>query len=559
MTDISIIGVVGTDGVQPIFQPDGRWCWWSIGEIFNEGTVGQNKYVPKINDYVIDPETYTTYRVTYLDPVTLYPTLEEIRPANMSFGFSETDILFGVGPGTQADTYRVYIDKSVMPYILAVDIRLRVAGTMAKYAKLFKGANLTNTGHVVSKVYDSNGNFISENVPLELVALDSHVNYSIKTVAVCHTVEDLVNGEIVTAVIYNDQGHVVSKRQLLVEETSFIRSINASRKYVSHISLENAFLSPTFDHRIEFPLNIPINAINLMGIVHYSDGDTLRLPVDGSKFTMHGLEQYLSTIIGQKVDMVLSYALSENETAYAGVTSDGHYVTEPYELITVNPNNSYSVKLFGYPIWVSEATGYVMQWWLFNLDRNVWFDVTPYVRFADNTGPYDPKGYGYLQHKTVSINLHDVSGAFNQFIHVQTVDIVLNGFPDVSPLSTAWTMSHESITGRPFYGTGLYAKKVSDTELNLSSGIATYEEWLERVYSDTFPLVDRSAELTAPVPTHFVVTINGVSTEYPVANWNANIVVNQDITVFKTITLRFVKKTGVADMQLGISAMLVKP
>jgi hypothetical protein len=233
-----------------------------------------------------------------------------------------------------------------------------------------------------------------------------------------------MDGEIVTAVVYSDTGHVVSKRQLLVENTSFIRSLNVSQKYVSHISLECPFLSQSVDNTIEFPLNVPLNALNMMGVVHYSDGSTLKLPVNGSKFTMHGVDQYVSSIVGQRVDLVLSYALSDNEVAYANTNVNGRYVTEAYFLLTTNPNNSYSIKLFGYPYFIDENNGYQMRWWLFNLDRNISFEVTPFVRFSENTGPYDPKGYGYLQRKSVSLNLRDVSAAFKPFIHTQLVDIV---------------------------------------------------------------------------------------------------------------------------------------
>ena len=557
MSDQGVIGVVGTDGKNPVFNPDGLWQIWSITDIWRGG-IGEHKHIPKIGDYVIDPATFTTWIVESLDDITLVPTLREIRPANMSFSLSETDILFGVGPGTQADTYRVYLDTSVTPHILAVDIRLKIAGSMASYAKLFKGSDVSNQGHVVSKVYDSNGNFISENIPLELVAIDSHVNYSIKTIAVCHCSEDLLDGEIITAVIYNDQGHVVSKRQLLAENTSFIRSTNASQKYISHISIESAFLSPTEDHVIRFPLNIPLNALNLMGIVHYSNGDTLRLPVDGSKFRMFGLEQYVSSIVGQQVDLVLSYGLSTNEIAYAGVTGDGHYITEPYQLVTVNPNNSYTVKLFGYPVWIDDANGYQMRWWLFNLDRNVYFDVTPFVRFAENTGSFNPKGYGYQQRKSVNINLRDVSGAFNSFVHVQLVDIVLIAPPDNSISQTAWTMAHESVSTRPAYGQNLYCKKVSTNLIKVSADIADQATWLEQLYLQTYPLLDRTSELSVPTPTHFVVMVNGTESEFALSNWDHELLISQDVTEFSTVFIRFIKRTASGDQQLAISALIVK-
>ncbi len=550
-------GVVGTDGKVPSFDANGLWRMWAIGEIFT-GQTGENKYVPKKNDYVIDPSTFTTYIVDDLDPITLIPTLREIRPANMSFSFSDTDVLFGVGPGTQSDTYRVYLDTSVTPHVLAVDVRLRVAGSMASYAKIFKGSVLNETeGHVISKTYDSSGNFVSQNVGLELVAVDSHENHSVKIVRVCHCTEQLQDGEIVTVVVYSDNGHVVSKRQLLVENTAFIRGLNTSLKYVTHISLESPFLSQSVDKTIEYPLNVPTNALNLMGNVHYSNGEVLRLPVDGTKFRMFGLQQFVSTIVGQKMDLVLSYALSSNETAYAGVSGDGNFVTEGYELLVVNPNNSYTVKLFGYPYWVDSAVGYQMRWFLMNLDRNLFFDVTDKVAFAQNTGPFDPKGYGYMQRKAVTLNLRDVSGTFKAFVHTQTVEIVLNGEPQSD--STAWLMSHESNSSRPSYGLDIFAKRKSANTLNLSSDIATFAEWKTRVYEHTFPLINPNTDVVPLTPTHILVTLNNVTNEYPITDWATDLVMSGTVTAKQTVGIRFIKRTASGDLQLAMAAMIVRP
>jgi hypothetical protein len=344
------------------------------------GGVGASMYVPKVKDYVMDTETYTAYVVDNLDPVTLIPTLREIKPANMSFSLSTTDVLFGTGPGTASETYRVYIDKSVTPHVLSVDASLKVAGTQCQYAKIFKSTDVTSMGTVVSMVYDNSGNLITNNVPLELAAMDSHVNHTVKVVTPCYTTANLIDGELVTVVFYNTAGHVVHKRQLMVEVSSFIRSINLATKYISHISLDTAFLSPTLDHVINFPVNIPLNSLNMMGIVHYSDGSTLSLPVDGVKFKMHGLDQYVSTIVGQQVNLVLTYELSSGEVAYNGLSDDNRYISEPYSLVTINPNNSYAVKLFVYPEWLNDTDGYGLRWWMFNMDRNVYFDVTGHVK-----------------------------------------------------------------------------------------------------------------------------------------------------------------------------------
>jgi hypothetical protein len=321
--------------------------------------------------------------------------------------------------------------------------------------------------------------------------------------------------------------------------------------------LKCPFLSPTTEATIEFPLNIPVNALNLIGQVHYSNGDILELPVDGTKFKMLGLEQYVSNIVGQRIPLVLSYSLASNETSYAGVGVESNYVTEPYDLVTVNQNNSYAVKLFGYPFWVDATVGYQMRWWLMNLDRNVFFEVTPHVVFDASTGAFNPKAYGYMQRKSVSINLRNISGAFKAFTHVQIVDIVLNGEP--VPETTAWTVSHEANNTRPNYGLGLFADKISSNVLNVTSGLATQSLWLEKLYLATYPLVNPNTEIAPMTPTHFIVSYEGIATEYPISSWDQNLSVATAITNYSTLFIRFIKRTASGDLNLAVSALIIKP
>lgn len=314
---ISTLGVVGSDGITPVYAPDARWCWWELKEIYF-GNVGDRRYVPKVGDCIKDTDINADYIVASIDPVTLIPTLRALVALNNG-GLSEQDILFGVGPGTQADTYRVYLDTSVLPYVLAVDARLYVAGSATSYCKIFRGADVSDQSKVVSALFDQSGTLLTLNIPLELARFDNHLNVSTKIVSVCHTKEQMNDGELVTIVFYDDIGHVVSKRQLLVENTAFIRSINVSQKYISSISVETPFLSATTDNLIEFPINVPLQGIGLFGIVNYSDGSSLRMPVDGTKFKIFGIEQFVGTIVGQKINLVLSYTVGSDETVYGAV------------------------------------------------------------------------------------------------------------------------------------------------------------------------------------------------------------------------------------------------
>ncbi len=560
MATSSTTGVVGNDGVVPVYNPDGRWQLWSINDIWRGETgPGRNRYVPNLGDYVIDPETSITYIVERIDAVTLEPTLREKRLITEGSSLSESNIMFGVGVGDQSSTYRVYLDTSVTPYVMAVDARLKIPGTASSYMKIFKGTALGNDGEVVSKIYDNSGNFISQNIPLEIVAIDSHTNYSIKAPKVCYCTTAMEDGEIATLIAYSPEGHVTFKKQVMVENTSFIRDVNASTKYITHIGLKSPFLSKMETNTINFPLNIPTNSLNLTGVVYYSDGTALELPVDGTKFRMIGLEQYVSSIVGQEMKLVLSYTLSPGEVAYAGVSvGNQKYINEPYSMITTDQNTSYTVKLYGYPEWVSASTGYRLKWFLFNLDRNVAFDVTDKVRFAESTGTFDSFSDGYSQRRSVYLNLRDVSAVFKPFVHTQLAEVMLRTPPD--NLETPWTVQQESATEQLPYGTNTTARIHATLKnvINLNAGATTKAEWLDKVYKKTYPLVDSITRIPAPEPTHFILTYGTHTSEHPISDWNQDITLSKDAAVRGTVFIKFIRRTTITELQLSMAAMMLK-
>lgn len=551
-TPINTNGITGLDGIVPVYDGNARWCWWNIDEIF-DGTVGANRYVPKVNDYVEDTIDFVTYIVKSIDPVTLLSTLEPINRSILNGVITNNDALIGPGP----ESYRVYYDTTVTPHILAVDIRNQVKGTQASYAKLFKGVVVTGpNAKVISFMYDSGGAFLSQNVPLELVGIDSHINHSIRVVNVCHTNEVLTNGEIVTAVIYSAEGHVLSKRQLLVENTSFIRTLNASQKYVSSISLKSPFLSSTDSSTLEYPINVPMQSFNMIGVVNYSDGSKLELPVDDSKFKILGLERYIATVVGQRLNLVLSYALDPNETAYGAVSGDSKYVTEPFELITIDQVGSFSVKLYCYPVWVDNTTGYTLRWSLYNLERAVSFDVTPYVSYNPGSSPFNGLSYGVNQSLSVRVNLRDISPVFNSYIHVQNIQVLLRE-PGTSR-QTNWSIIFEPGQPSP-YGVDTHAKvdilSSNTTRVFMNSGATSQTDWLNKLFFNTKPLYDNRRESTSPTPNYFAILVGNDRYEYPVAAWNNPFVIPVGLEINDTLMVEFFKRSATGDLLLGRSGL----
>lgn len=547
--------VVGLDGHSPVYNPEDSWHMWKLAEIYT-GQVGFQRYVPKIGDWVKDTDTNVDYEVTLLDPTTLVPTLTEKKAAAVD---EFTDVLLGVGPGTQSDTYRLYRDASKTPNTLAVDARLHVAGTMAATCKIFKGSDLTGDAAVISNFYDNAGNLLGNAIPLELVAMDSSsgTNISIKTVPVCYTTQDLSDGELVTAVFFAADGHVVSKRQLLVENTAFIRSSNSSLKYVTGIALKTPFLSPSDPMLVQYPLNVPLEGLQLIGVVNYSDGSSVELPVDGTKFSVFGFERFVSSIVGQQFSIVLKYVLSAGEICYtANAVSNDRFVSEVYKATTLNEDGAYSVKLFGYPVWGGAVSGYQMEWYMYNLDRQAAWHVTPYVSYNANQPVFDGLRYGANQHLSVSVNLKDVNPTFKNYTHTQTLDVVLFGPGTLR--TTNWTVGFDPNQSPP-YGIGDHADTVFTNAnlatVNISCGETDFNAWLNRLYSLTKPLTDPQQELAPPAPTHFSIVLGGQDVVFPIASWNQTIVLNQALTNNGTLFVKFFKRTADNDIQLAIAAL----
>ena len=553
---LSVSGVTGLDGVSPVYEPDARWTTWSLKEIYT-GVAGAKRFVPKVHDYVVDPDTDVWRKVLSIDPTTMIARLGLIERVD-SGEFTEADKLLGKGPGSPSDTYRVYLDKSVMPHTLAVDARVLIPGSDPVKARIFKGSDLAGTQEVISAFYDQSGTLLGQDIPLELAALHQIDNRTVKTVPVCYTTADLPNGEVVTLIATSDAGHVVYKRQLMVENTEFIRSTSIGTKYITGVKLESPFLSKSDPNLVQYPINVPLSGLNLMGVVSYSDGTSLRMPVDGTKFTMFGWEGYVATVVGQKFPLQLRYNMSADEQAYTGVTVDGKAIMKAFKATTLKAEGAYTVKLFGYPVWIDAANGYRIEWFLYNLDRNVVYRVTPWVNINSNSAVFDPTAYGIRQHLVVSVNLNDVNGSYKSYNHIQTIDFVLAA-PGTAR-ETNWTVTFDP-NQNPVFGEGNHAKttfvNANLMTVRLDAGATTKEQWLERLYSRSRPLVDSDRELVAPTPDFFSITVGSRDIEFPISQWNAELMLDQALPNNSTMFVKFFRRTADGDLHLAVAGVPV--
>lgn len=546
--------------ISPIYDPEGRFNIWKKPEIFT-GPDGTGQFVPKVDDLVVDiiSNVVNWSRVSDVNIGNYLSTLVPIAPVpDNSLGIG--DISVGVGMGRHNETAFVYINKNTIPYSLATDGRRYVYGSDKVYCKIFAGTDISGVGRVISAVYNSSGDFVTENVSLELVATDAfNNNVGIKSVMPCKTSANLVDGEVVTLVYYNSSGDVVQKEQFQVVNTAFIRKSGAGVKTVVGVGLLNPFLSTQNGKTLVYPRNLALSAENLTGVVYYNDGSEQHLPVDGVVFSVTGLDAYDSSIPGESFPLVVKYQLDVNEQAYGNVGGANH-VSENYVITTAAPNLNYEVRLFPAPKWIGATQGYGLTWWLYDAARSSAVDVSSLVSLASDSAPMSPRAYGVKQTLKARINLSFVAGNYNSFVHTQLVDITLQSpgtFRQDSSTPPNWFISPVSgIT--PMAGAGVFTsfKPVSgNTSLfKVRANITNLQDWLTAYYYDSQPIILTPAESVPPTPTHFVLSINGAEFQYPLASWNQDLMITASCANSDTVYIRF-QYAGQQLLELGVIGM----
>ena len=560
-SNIVIPNISGSiDGKVPVYNPDGRFQTWALEQLWN-GTVGTNRYVPNVGDLVWDKVEREFLEVIDVDPSTLVPTLASVEESVKDAGLvDKVDLVLGVGPGKASDTFRCYIDTSVMPHTLAVDGRCLTFGSEVRTYQICRGSELDGTLKVISAMYDQSGQYVGNSVPLELASMRDHSNFCTWTFPTCYTTDQVDDNEVLQVRVFTADGGLKQKFIVLAENTAFIRLTDTAYKYITHISLETPFLSPGDPNLIEYPLNVPLKGLNLFGIVHYSDGTSRRMPVDGTKFEIMGFNHFVATQVGEQTKLVLQYNLSNDEIHYGSSVSVTKAIQELYRAVSVKEDGSYTVKLFCYPDWIDDLNGYRLRFFMYNLDRNTYKEVTAFTKMNDNTAAFKPKQYGVLQQLSVSVNLRDVNPAYKSWIHVQVIDVVLHREP-TDDSGSPWLIGYER-EQMPLFGVNNWAEVeyVNATRrlLDISLGETNIEEWYKRMFWATKPLYAPSVEAKSPLPNTFIVATRAKTYEFPIEQWNSKLTLDKDVLNVETVYIRFIRRVGTVDLQLAMAALPVK-
>lgn len=522
---------------------------------------GEGSYVANVDDEVF-AYGLGRFRVARVDLTDYHVDLAlwEAPKSNNSDGL--TDVLLGTGPGLTSESYRCFIDTRVFPHRLDISSRLYTHGTEAKEIRVYKGINTSETGEVISAYYNQTGDYIGDAIPLETQPNVNLNNKTTKAPVMGYTSKTLLDGEMVTVVVYNTHGAVTDQCKMLVHNTNLTRHPTAAMKRVRSIELLSPYLSASEPNVLMVPINVTVATLALQAKVTYIDGSTAVMDVvdetANGKFKLLGLKYWSPSISGTEQDLTLIYNLSvQEEYSYLqGETANGA-VTATYKIRAKDIDPAYNLKLFAFPSWVNAQTGYQLEYWLYDLTRKIARQVPKgAISLRDNSPGFDGLEFTSTQHLQVGVSLKVMDLAYGDHVHVQQLQISLLKAGSVN--ASNWRLKF-SANQPKWFGDNLKAVVKAGSAglstINVAQGLTDKAKWLDAVYYAADPLYDPQTEVKAPEPTHFVLVTKTRSVEVPIAQWATAITFINDMAEGQTVYLKFIKRLANSDLQLGVAGL----
>lgn len=544
-------------------DPERGFWTWNRSEIVS--FPGQtNKFIPNKDDAVRDWDQ-GVFRVVEVDQTTGMSILERwIEPPHPDTD-GEENVLIATGPGYSSESFRMFLDQTVTPHTLSPDLRCHFYGTDVTGYKVFRGSDISEEfGEIISEFYDASGNHLGPTVPVITAVLPGMLPGTVYEHGVTapmsgYTSVSMPDGERVTLVAYGANKQL-STAQLVVVNSQAIRQPDTSKSYVKGIAIESSWISSSDPKVIEFPLNVAVESLPMFGMVSYRNGKKVRHAVNGGSMELLGLRNYVATEVGQEFGLTLTYQLADDEISYGINPTTERKITSRYIARTTPAEGAYACRLFVYPVWVSATIGYRLEFWLYNQDREKFWNVTPYIQLGSTSRAFDPKGYGFVQDLTYALNLNQVDGVFKpvRFTTKIQVSLLQDGGNGDANWEVTFRPDQDATYGRDLKA-DLEMVQTNIWNLRLANGAQSKEQWLAKMYYAAEPLINPEVEVLVPEPTHFRVKFLHNSYEYAISQWKDILKVNNDLGANGALVyIQWIRRTAGTDLQLAMTAVPVK-
>ena len=535
-----------------IIDKDRPFRVWSPSELYSE-TTGTG-FVPNPGNLIKNEVTRGFDEVTFVNYT--IPSWE-VEPYGTTQIFNQDAILGGHYP-LRSDKYIAYVDTTKLPASLVMHEDVKFKGPDVQAIRLFRGSDVSDKGEVLSGYY-VNGILDETFLPVKTISV-AGAQTVIKSPLPGALLADVQHGEGYSFVVYGDNDRVIAMGRGHFVKTNLVMALETPARTILDIKLKSPFIVDVNSKTLTLPINIPLDSIPLSCEIRYSDG-VKELPVDGSRVKLNGLRNagahdtyYLSSNAGHTLPLVLTYTLSKGES-YAGEGLYNGAIVRDYKAVTENVDGAYSMKLFVVPKWLDSGRGWRLNYFLYNLTRGEVYDATAHVTIVGSV-PFDPLLKNYKQRLNVQVDISKVNPAYRPYIHPQSFAITLMN--DGTEMATNFLL--EYIHDQPALGDKLFAtfkySNVTYSEIDVSCGRKTLQEWMTALYKPCYPLYDRRVEDAPPEPTHFEILVGGYKYTYPIGEWSTKKVVNYKVTNHEPLVIRWIARTPTDTLQIGLTSML---
>lgn len=478
------------------------------------GPSGTGAIVPVKGNIIFEQsaEGLRFWEVASVDPVSHTPSLKPLSVSNI--GGESNSIIIGGGVGSAYGRLRVWVDKERIPFTLNFDSRFETSASNAAYVKVFRGTDITESAAVVSAIFDSAGNKVSENIPLTAINQPNEVNLTRKAPTSAWCIDNLPQYETVTVVVYSQDGSVIDAVTATVMLGNMVASLDRTKVQVRAVELVSEFLSLSDARLLEYPVGMTVTSDAMRARVLYDNGEIVEMPIDGSKIQLHGLNDFISSESGRSSALLLTYRLDDGEVAEnASLPTPDRRLPVVYRAraVTTDSDIIYNVKMFVIPQWVSGTQPrWRLRYFLYTLERKDVYEVTDKITMGAASPAFNGVSYGTAQKLIAAVNLAEVSNRFRYSRHVQPFTITLAS-PGSSNIATSyWNISYDQAELN--YGQGRKANFADETSggtkrLRIDNNFTILEEWLESMYRSLLPIFNTTAESRAPTPTHVRIRI----------------------------------------------------
>lgn len=530
---------------------------WNIDETY----LGPNSsptqiHIVNVNDIIYN-FAVGLYRVTFVDE-DFIPTLEPWIPPNIREETINDTLWANLTANRISIGNRVMVNTSDSPYVVNFNGQYIIYNRDAVSAKLFRGTNTTNTGVVISRVYDGTGTLVSDSIPLQNVYPD---NDAIKRPSTTNIDVELNAGEVVTLVHYSVTGAPIWAEQFIVTLSNAIRPQTTATRYLTDISIVSDLIDETDPLVIRNELYTTLSTILMKCRLHYTDGSYVDIDFDGSKAVLYNLDNFNSSAAGPSTSVTAAYYPSSTEPAInlAG-NSSIPMLFKTYQLVNHTENADFALKLYVVPRYRSVVEGYDLSFYLGNMAYDDIVDVTAHVDYAlINNNAFNGAAYGSTSVVQAVLRLDDViPGLYPDHVHVQRFSLTLNA-PTLGD-SDGWVIDYTNDSVE-MYGQGIVAwYNPAYRNLNIKSGQIRLSDWLDVMYRRSKPIFDEELLSSAPEPTHFEIAYGGITTRYTVSDWNSLISVPSQITAvnFSSMVLTWIRVDDGVDKYLSVTPMIIK-